>query len=365
VAILDATNMKRRPLGKTLYWASRTMMRLPSGLQRRLSGGAPIRRDGYELDAGLQLLLAAEGKIEGEWPADATRLRRERDQAAVTFRGPLPPVHAVRDLVVDGAAGPLRARLYSTAEPDAPLVYFHGGGFVFGNLETHDVGCRLLSSHGRMHVLSVEYRLVPEHRFPMAILDGQAAFGWAAHHAGELGVDASRIGIGGDSAGANVATVVSLLTRDDAVRPACQVLFYPPTDRARAHPSMNSLAEGFMLTRASVEWFHAQYAASVGADSADPRISPLLASDLGGLPRALVVTAGFDPLRDEGDAYAEALAAAGTPVIHRRFGALVHGFFNLTGIHDPSRDAVIEVAHVARVLFDLARTKQATRRAAE
>ena len=137
--------------------------------------------------------------------------------------------------------------------------------------------------------------------------------------------------------------------------PACQVLIYPSVDRTRAHPSIDTLADGFMLTRAAIEWYHAQYAGAVGVDSVDPRISPLVAQDLGGLPPAIVVVAAFDPLRDEGEAYAEALRRAGTPVVLRRFDTMIHGFFNMTSIHRPSRDAVIEIADAARALFDQAR----------
>jgi cation diffusion facilitator CzcD-associated flavoprotein CzcO/acetyl esterase/lipase len=351
-----------RPLERVAFLAARAMTRLPERLQRRLAGGKTVRSGPYTLDAAMQLVLASDPRLKME-PQDPLRLRREKDRAAIAVRGAPPPVGAVRDLVVDGADGPLRARLYSTEATATEgaalplLVYFHGGGFVFGDLETHDVGCRLLCRHGGLHVLAVEYRLVPEHRFPAAIEDGRAAFAWAVRHAKELGADPLRIGVGGDSAGANIAAIVSLLARKQKPAPACQLLIYPPTDRTKAHPSMNELAEGFMLTRASVEWFHAQYAASVGADSADPRISPLLATEKDGLAPALVVTAGFDPLRDEGEAYAEALRAAGTPTVLRRFDTLIHGFFNMTGFHEPSRDAVVAIAGATRVMFDMPRPR--------
>jgi acetyl esterase len=325
-----------------------------------------VQRDGYTLDPALQLILAVDPSARKPWPQDPLKLRRERDRMVVGMRGPLPPVHTVRDLEVAGAHGPLRARAYLTNLTDDEavplLVYFHGGGFVFGNIETHDVPCRLLAGHGGFHVLSVEYGLVPEHRFPDAIHDAQAAFAWAVKHAAELGADPSRVGVGGDSAGANLSAVVSLLGRDNGPMPACQVLIYPPTDRTRAHPSINRLADGFLLTRDSIEWFHAQYAAVVGADSADPRISPLLAPDLSRLPPALVVVAGFDPLRDEGEAYARALQAAGTTTVLRRFDGLIHGFVNLTAIHTPSRDAVLTIAGASRALFDIAEAERASAR---
>ncbi len=341
------------PIDRARFRAARVLTHLPPGVQRAMSGGKAIQRDGYTLDPALQLLLAVDPSARKPWPEDALKMRRSKDRDAVTMRGPLPEVHATRDLSVDGATGKLRARYYATNAGTAPLlVYFHGGGFVFGTLETHDVGCRLLCAHGGFHVLSVEYRLVPEARFPAPIEDGQAALAWAMRHAGELGSQASQVGIGGDSAGGNLSAVVSLLARGTKQAPACQLLIYPATDRTRAHPSMNSLAEGFLLTRHSVEWFHAQYAASVGADSHDPRISPLVAPDLRGLPPALVVTAGFDPLRDEGEAYAAALSAAGNVSVLRRFDGLIHGFFNLTGLHDVSRDAVIAIAGATRALFE-------------
>jgi acetyl esterase len=159
------------------------------------------------------------------------------------------------------------------------------------------------------------------------------------------------VGIGGDSAGGTLAAVASQLARASGPVPACQLLIYPLTDRTRAHPSMETFAEGFMLTRRMVEWYHAQYAAPVGADSSDPRISPLVEADLSDLPPALIVTPGFDPLRDEGEAYGEALRAAGNHVVMRRFETLIHGFFNLTGLHAPSRGAVVEIARLTRGLF--------------
>ena len=312
-----------------------------------------MKRDGFELDPGIQLLLAIDARISGDWPNDALRMRKgsaTRPPSPSAGRSRTSPRCATSRSLARPA--PLRARHYVPHEPKAPLlVYFHGGGFVFGNLETHDPGCRLLCQHAKMNVLSVEYRLVPEHRFPDAILDAQAAFAWAVAHASELGADASKVGVGGDSAGANLAAVVSLLSKDKGPVPACQILFYPPTDRSRAHPSIESLATGFMLTRDTIEWFHAQYAGAVGADSTDPRISPLLAKDLTGLPPALVVTAGFDPLRDEGLAYADALEKAGVRVVRKQYDSLIHGFFNLTGLHDGSRDAVCEVGRLAKGLM--------------
>jgi len=336
---------------RVAFKVARGLLQLPASVQRRLAGGGRVKRDGFELDAALQLLLKIDEKIAGAWPEDAHRLRAERDKAAMQFRGPLPYVPGVKDLEVDGASGPLRARHYRPYEKDSPLlVYFHGGGFVFGNVETHDPGCRLLCQHGKMNVLSIEYRLVPENRFPDAILDAQAAVKWALAHAKELGADPTKVGVGGDSAGANLSAVVSLLSKEGGPRPAFQLLIYPPTDRSRAHASVDSLADGFMLTRDAIAWFHGEYATKAGGDVKDLRISPLLAPDFVGLPPALVVTAGFDPLRDEGLAYADALEKAGVRVVRKQYDTLIHGFFNLTGLHEPSAKAVSEVGRLLRGL---------------
>ena len=227
------------PLDRLGFLAARTLSHLPAGVQRALAGGHAVRRDGYTLDPALQLILASDPRMKRPWPEDALRLRRQQNRTIVGVRGPLPAVRSVRDMMVDGANGALHARLYTSdatftnGAPPPLLVYFHGGGFVFGDLETHDVGCRLLCAHGGFHVLAVEYRLVPEHRFPAAIEDGQAAFAWAVRHAAGLGADPTRVGVGGDSAGANVSAVVSLLARGTKPAPACQVLIYPP-DRPHA-----------------------------------------------------------------------------------------------------------------------------------
>ena len=263
------------------------------------------------------------------------------------------PVGYVRDLKVPGAAGPLPARHYIPAEPPGPqplLVFYHGGGFVLGDLDTHDRTCRLLCQHTGAHVLSVDYRLAPEHPFPAAIEDGRAALRWAVENAAGLGADPARVAVAGDSAGGNIAAVVSWqAAHDGGPPPAVQVLIYPATDVAERTRSHELFGEGFLLTRKQLDWFEATYVA--GADRADPRLSVLRAGGLGAVAPAVVVTAGFDPLRDEGEAYAAALRAAGVPVVHRRFAGLIHGFFNAVGTSHTSRDAVIEMAGAVRGLL--------------
>jgi acetyl esterase len=238
------------------------------------------------------------------------------------------PVAETRDLAIPGPGGPIPARLYrATATGNLPvLVFFHGGGWVVGDIESHDTGCRHLANRAECAVVSVDYRLAPEHKFPAAVEDCLAATAWVAGNAAALGIDAGRLAVGGDSAGGNLAAVVSLLARGHGTpRIGHQLLIYPATDAAMRHDSMARFAEGYVLTRATMRWFYEQYL-SAPADAADWQASPLAAPDLSGLPPAFVLTAGYDPLCDEGDAYAARLAEAGVAVTHRRFAGQVHGF---------------------------------------
>jgi acetyl esterase len=238
------------------------------------------------------------------------------------------PVAETRDLTIPGPGGPIPARLYrATATGNLPvLVFFHGGGWVVGDIESHDTGCRHLANRAECAVVSVDYRLAPEHKFPAAVEDCLAATAWVAGNAAALGIDAGRLAVGGDSAGGNLTAVVSLLARDHGTpRIGHQLLIYPATDAAMRHESMARFAEGYVLTRATMRWFYEQYLRAP-ADAADWQASPLAAPDLGGLPPAFVLTAGYDPLCDEGDAYAARLAAAGVTVTHRRFAGQIHGF---------------------------------------
>ena len=238
------------------------------------------------------------------------------------------PVAETRGLAIPGPGGPIPARLYrATATGNLPvLVFFHGGGWVVGDIESHDTGCRHLANRAECAVVSVDYRLAPEHKFPAAVEDCLAATAWVAGNAASLGVDAGRLAVGGDSAGGNLAAVVSVLARDHGTpRIGHQLLIYPATDAAMRHDSMARFAEGYVLTRSTMRWFYEQYLRAP-ADAADWQASPLAAPDLSGLPSAFVLTAGYDPLCDEGDAYAARLAAAGVAVTHRRFAGQVHGF---------------------------------------
>ena len=279
-------------------------------------------------------------------PKDARQLFRETRPAST----PTPPqIGMVRDLTADGPLGPIPLRVYRPAgvpasTPLAVLVFFHGGGWVIGDLETHDVLCRQLTAGSGVSVVSVDYRLAPEHKFPAAVDDAWAATRWVVAHAGELAVDASRLAVGGDSAGGNLAAVVALLARGEgAPAIAVQVLIYPVADLVGETRSYRDFAEGYLLTREGMRWFIAHYL-TAEAEAADWRASPLRAQSLAGLPPALIVTAGFDPLRDEGEAYAERLRDAGVRVDSVCYGGMIHGFVPMGRLLDTAGRAISLIA---------------------
>ena len=339
-------------------WAAQALDALPPSVQVRLSGRAAVQVDGETLAPEVQLALAMlerrrEPPPESLPPAEA---RRRRRRLSAVYAGKPTPVGAVADLKLDlDGAAPLRARHYQPAEPGAPhplLVYYHGGGFTYGDLETHDGVCRMLCRHAGTQVLAIDYRLAPEHPFPAAVEDARAALAWAYDHAAALGADPQRIGVGGDSAGGNLAAVVSqLAARDGGPAPVLQLLIYPATDFSRRRRSRELFGEGFLLTNSEMDWFETNYLGAARTHARDPRASPLLAEDLSGLAPAYVVTAAFDPIRDEGEEYAAALRHAGTPVMHRRFPGFIHAFIAGAGVSRNARDAVIEIAGATRAMF--------------
>ncbi len=283
--------------------------------------------------------------------ADARRVYRE-SRAALA---PAPPeVAEVRELSIPGPAGLLRARLYRSAAGSGALpavVYFHGGGWIYGDLDTHDAVCRGIANQGFCAVVSVDYRLAPEHRFPAAVEDSVAATQWVAANAAALGIDAGRLAVAGDSAGGNLAAVVALTLRDKGGPPlAMQVLIYPVTDQAADAGSHLHFAEGYLLTREDMLWIREKYLRDE-RDAADWRASPLRASDLSRLPPAYVITAGFDPLRDEGNAYAERLTRAGVPVTLECFEGQVHGFLVMGGVIAAAHHAVQRIGQMLRTGF--------------
>jgi acetyl esterase len=260
-----------------------------------------------------------------------------RDRRGFTQPEP-PPMAEVQDLM----AGSVPVRLYrptATQTPQPVLVYLHGGGWTIGDLDTHDVLCRQLARDGACAVVSVDYRMGPEHRFPVAVEDCVEAFSWVQAQAQALHLDASRMAVGGDSAGGNLAAALCLVQREAGrPMPAFQMLIYPATDMRAVAPSHTTNGQGYMLTNDSINWYRGNYITDQ-ADWSDWRASPLLASSHAGLPPALVLTAGFDPLRDEGLQYANALSAAGVPTQYVCFERQIHGFITM--------GRVIEEAHTA------------------
>jgi acetyl esterase len=303
-----------------------------------------------ELNADAQKvcdLIVASGR-----PPIETLTPPEARQAYLASRAALQPepepVVEVVALAAAGPAGPIPLRLYrgqgcAKASPQPALVYLHGGGWVIGDLESHDQVCRALANAASCIVLAVDYRLAPEHKFPAAAEDAIAALQWIATHAARLGVDASRLAVGGDSAGGNLAAVAAIDARNRGGPPLrLQVLVYPAADMSRDWPSAERHAHQLPLTRAAMDWFIVQYLRSP-ADKADWRASPLRAASLKGLPAAFIVTAGFDLLCDEGQAYAQALRTAGVPVVHEPFPGQIHGFLSMGRIVADSR-RLIEMA---------------------
>jgi acetyl esterase len=253
------------------------------------------------------------------------------------------------DRAIPGPGGDIPVRVYRP-ESETPLpvvVYFHGGGFVIGDISTHDTTCQRLAAGVPAVVVSVDYRLAPEHRFPAAVEDCDAATAWVAAHAAELGGDPARLAVAGDSAGGNLAAVVARHARD-AGGPAIafQLLVYPATDMTGSLPSHTENGKGYLLTSDTMAWFLDNYLA--GENVSDPDASPLFAGDLGGLPPALVVTAEFDPLRDEGEAYAERLRQAGVKATTSRYDGMIHAFYGLDPIFDAAKRATAETVAALR-----------------
>ncbi|MDX1649395.1 MAG: alpha/beta hydrolase [Myxococcota bacterium] len=289
-------------------------------------------------------------------PAEA----REAYRAMAALLGPGEPVATVEERHVPGPAGPVPVRVYRPdgAGPHPILVFYHGGGWVIGDLDTHDRECRALCRGAGCIVVAVDYRRAPEHVFPAAVDDALAALRHVAAHAAELGGDPQRIAVGGDSAGGNLSAVVALEARD-AGGPGLrmQLLVYPAVDLRAAsdarYPSRSENAEGPFLLRETMDWFVGHYLGDDDAARADWRASPLLAASLADLPPAYVATAEHDPLRDEGEAYADALAAAGVPVRRRLFEGMPHVFFQLSPVVGAGRELLAEASAALRAAFDV------------
>jgi len=321
----------RHAIGSTL---TRAVFRLPAPVLARMAGR---RREvpGQTLDLKLGFLLRAIAvlrldTLEHLSPAVA---RARSGPSLRLLAGRRPAGVTTQERTIPGPGGPLRLRIYTpgqVARPAPAILYMHGGGFVIGDLDTHDAPCSLLAHESGCIVASLAYRLAPEHPFPAAVDDALAGFRWLAEHGEVLGLDPARLAVGGDSAGGNLAAVIAQVATREAwtVRPAFQLLLYPATDMRREHASHREFAVGYFLSAATITWFLGHYLRG-DADVLDPRASPLLTCDLRGLPPAYVAVAGFDPLRDEGRAYAERMRAADVPVQLDCHDALVHGFISL------------------------------------
>ncbi|MFA1542801.1 alpha/beta hydrolase [Actinomadura monticuli] len=321
----------------------RSVFALPEPV-KRLIAGAPVYRDGQRLALDTQLLLLMM-RLEGERRLAGGTVEDAREGLSRTkVLLPGVPARPVATRKVD--AGGVPARLYTPkglAEGSPLLVFYHGGGWVVGDIETHDTVCRYLAVHAEVRVLSIEYRLAPEHPYPAAPDDALAAYAYAVEHAGELGADPSAIAVGGDSAGGNLAAVVGLLAERT---PDFALLFYPATDFTVRRRSRELFEEGFYLTDADMVWFADHYVPE--ERRAEVKASPMLADDLSGFPPTYLATAGFDPLRDEGEEFAKRLDKAGVRVAVRRQEDLIHGFANTWSLGGRFREALSEAAGALR-----------------
>jgi acetyl esterase len=340
---------------------SRAIAGLPRPLRRALAG-RPIEIDGQVLDRESQALVRSANLLGLDRDDLTPAQERSRARHGARFaRGRPIKVGEVRSERVAGAAGELDARLYLPADAITPgplLVYFHGGGYVIGDLNTHDQACRLLCREIHTRVLSVAYRLAPEHPFPAAVEDGLAAFRHAVENAHALGADPGEISVGGDSAGGGLAASLALILRDEGgPSPASQLLIYPWSDLSQKRRSVSLFREGFVLTEKMLDRWDGYYARD--ERRTDPRISPLLADDLSGLPRAHFAVAGFDPLRDEGLEYAERLRDAGNEVTVTFAPDLVHSFINAVGVADRAREAFTDFCAEVRATRAAAAAPQA------
>jgi acetyl esterase len=331
--------------------AARWVFKLPEPALA-LAGGRSAPVDGFRLDPATAVALAAHRRrgapaLESLAPAEA---REEYKRQLALFRGRPRPMRALTELRAPGPAKPISVRLYHPRRASRPaplLVYFHGGGGVIGDLDAADSGCRMLADESGCLVASVAYRLAPEHPFPAGLEDALAAYRWIANAARDLGAAPDRLAVGGDSLGANLATNVARAMAGQPRAPRFQLLIYPSLDLTGSRPSRQTFAEGYLLTRSLSDWFKYHYLPDPGLAN-DPRVSPLWATDLAGSAPALVITAGFDPLRDEGRAYADRLEDAGVAVRYVCHGGLVHGFLSAVDVIGAATAAARDAAHALR-----------------
>jgi acetyl esterase len=340
-AVGSVTVVRLRPVPDLRYALEsnvlRLLMNLPDRVQRFLVR-RPVVLDGQELAPELQLMLALQrlARVPGveTMPIAAARAELVRQSQMVGGRQ---PIATLRDLEVDGAEGPLPARLYTPtervgADPAPTMMFIHGGGWMYGDLESHDAACRFLAEQSGVQVLAINYRLSPEHKFPAAVEDCRAAYRWLVEHADEVNADTTRLAVGGDSAGGALATSTAIYAAENGLPLAFQLLIYPGADFVERTASRKLFAKGFFLTDQFMTGAEEAYFAP-DADKSVPDASVLRRVDFPEkIAPAHVVTAGFDPLRDEGEAYARLLAERGVEVDTKRYSSMIHGFLNMVGV---------------------------------
>jgi acetyl esterase/lipase len=318
----------------------------------RLLDGHRIRLGSRTMDPKAQIVgeFVKSIRVPGFFPP-LPELRQQLRTMVTLMDAPAPTLPRVEDFRIPGPAGDIGARLYASRAGSAPLpavAYFHGGGWVQGDLETHHGLCARLATHADALVVAVDYRLAPEHKFPAAVDDCVAAYRWLRARGGDIGLDPARVAVAGDSAGGNLAAVVSqLAVAAGGPVPTCQVLIYPALDFSLDTASHRELADGHVIPRDRVVWYMEQYLRDE-ADKADLRASPLRARSLVGQPPTLIVTGGFDPLRDEGSAYADRLRTAGVDVVHREYPGQIHAFVSLTKAIPQGMACTLEIAEYLR-----------------
>jgi acetyl esterase len=318
----------------------------------RLLDGHRIRLGSRTMDPKAQIVgeFVKSIRVPGYYPP-LPELRQQLRTMVTLMDEPAPPLPRLEDIRIPGPAGEIPARVYAPSVGGAPLpavAYFHGGGWVQGDLETHHGLCARLARHAGVLVVAVDYRLAPEHKFPAAVEDCLAAYRWLRTRGRDVGADPARVAVAGDSAGGNLSAVVSQLAATGGTPlPTCQVLIYPAVDFTLETESHRELADGHVIPRDRIVWYGEQYLTSE-ADKADLRASPMRAPSLAGQPPALIVTAGFDPLRDEGRAYGDRLRADGVDVVHREYPGQIHAFVSLTKAIPQGMACTLEIAEYLR-----------------
>ena len=336
-------------------FAVKAVMSLPTPILRLLAGGGVVYQGGRTLDPHFQFLTAAAQHLLKLYTLSAAEARAASAQGLMGVAGKREPGVRVEDFTIDGPGGDLPLRAYRPVDqdPDAPLMVFaHFGGGVIGDLETCDAFCSIIAKVARCAVVSVDYRLAPEHKYPAGLDDTLAAYRWARENAARFGAQPGRVAIGGDSMGGNFSAILAQeMKRNGEPQPALQLLIYPAVDVSSETQSMITYADSYPLSRQIMDWFMGHYMGPE-VDPAHVRLSPIKETDLSGLAPAIVITAGFDPLVDQGECYAHRLKDAGVPVIYRCYDGLTHGFTAFTGAVPAADVACREIAGFVRQAYD-------------